>query len=196
MQWFMGPIDELYGVWDNVNHPFIEVEDSAVAIVRFRGGGLGSIVVSNSQKPGLYGRIHIHGSSGASVGAQTEGGSPFIAGVTSAIEPPFNDIWTIPGDEDRLEGWQAADRAAPVDVMSHYHRLQIADFLGAIIDDRPPLVDGGEGRKVVEMITAIYRSQRDRRPIRFPLEPEPNATDYDGRLTYVPLSHRRRDDPG
>ncbi|HUV89804.1 MAG TPA: Gfo/Idh/MocA family oxidoreductase, partial [Anaerolineae bacterium] len=51
LQWFMGPVDELFGYWDNLNHAYVEVEDTAVAVVRFRDGGLGSIVVSNSQKP-------------------------------------------------------------------------------------------------------------------------------------------------
>ena len=81
-QWLMGPIDELFGYWDNLNHPYVEIEDTAVAVVRFKSGALGQILVSNSQKPGLYGKVHIHGSTGASVGAQTEGGSPFISGVT------------------------------------------------------------------------------------------------------------------
>jgi UDP-N-acetyl-2-amino-2-deoxyglucuronate dehydrogenase len=191
LQWFMGPIEELYGCWDNLNHPYIPVEDTAVAVLRFRSGGLGNLVVSNSQKPGLYGRLHVHGSNGGSVGAQTEGGSPFIAGVTATVEPPINDIWTIPAEEHLLPVWQAEDRAAPFDVMTHYHTIQIADFIQAIGDDRPPLVDGAEGRKVVEMITALYRSQRDGRPIKFPLSPEPNTQDYDGRLSYIPLSHRR-----
>src|SRR5262249_5138131 len=53
LQWFMGDIDEIAGYWANLNHPFIEVEDSAVALIRFKSGGLGSIVTSLSQKPGI-----------------------------------------------------------------------------------------------------------------------------------------------
>jgi len=78
MQWLMGPIDQLFGQWDNFNHPYVEVEDTAVAVVRFQSGALGSLVLSNSQKPGIHGKIHVHGSTGASIGAQTEGGSPFV----------------------------------------------------------------------------------------------------------------------
>ena len=192
LQWLMGPIDELFGYWDNLNHPYIEVEDTAIAILRFRNGGLGQLLVSNSQKPGLFGNIHIHGANGASVGAQTEFGSSFVSGVTSAVSPPINDIWTVPGEEHLLPVWQAEDRAAAEteSVMTHYHRLQIEDFLAAIVEDRDPMVTGAEGRKVVEMFTAIYRSQRDRRPVKFPVMPEPDAADYDGRLGYVPLSRR------
>jgi UDP-N-acetyl-2-amino-2-deoxyglucuronate dehydrogenase len=194
LQWLMGPIDELAGYWDNYNHPYIEVDDTAVALVRFRNGALASLVLSNSQEPGLYGRIHIHGSNGASVGVQTESGSPFIAGVTAEVEPPINDLWTIKGEEHLLAGWQAEDRrlAQEVDVMTHYHGLQLADFLEAIDQDREPLVNGEEGRKVVEMVTAIYRSQRDHRSVRFPLEPEEDRDDLDGRITHLTFSRGAR----
>ncbi|MFW5756571.1 MAG: Gfo/Idh/MocA family protein, partial [Tangfeifania sp.] len=39
--WCMGEIDEVYGLWKNLNHPYIEVEDTAVAIVKFKNGGIG-----------------------------------------------------------------------------------------------------------------------------------------------------------
>ena len=102
-QWLMGPIDQVYAQTRNFNHPYIEVEDTAVAVVQFKSGAIGNIILSNSQKPGIYGKIHIHGSNGASVGSQTEGGQMFIAGQTSIMEPPVNDIWTVPGEEDFLE---------------------------------------------------------------------------------------------
>ena len=69
--WLMGPIDEVYGHWANLNHPYIEVEDTALAIVKFKNGALGNIIVSNSQKPGIFGKIQVHGENGASVGVQT-----------------------------------------------------------------------------------------------------------------------------
>ena len=183
-QWFMGPIAEVFGYWDNLNHPYVEVEDTVVACVRFANGGLGNIVLSNSQKPGLFAKVHIHGENGASVGVQTDGGSPLIFGVPQTIFPPMNDIWTVPGEAGLLPQWQAEDeaRCQQVDVMSHYHALQIADFLDAILADRLPAVDGREGRKHVELFTAIYRSQRDRRPVPFPLSAELGAELFDGRL--------------
>ncbi len=69
-----------------------------------------------------------------------------------------------------------------MNAMEHYHQRQIEDFLDAILEDRDPLVTGIEGRKTVEIFTALYRSQRDRRPVTFPLAPEQGRTDYDGRL--------------
>ncbi len=174
LQWLMGPIDEVFAYWENLNHPYIEVEDTALALIRFKNGGVGNIVASNSQKPGIYTKVHIHGSNGASVGVQTDGGSPFIAGMTAVLEPPVNDVWSVPGEEGLLEGWNAEDAATfeSVDPATFYHKLQIQDFLQAILENRAPMVDGVEGRKAVELIEAIYRSQRDHAPVKFPLQAE------------------------
>jgi UDP-N-acetyl-2-amino-2-deoxyglucuronate dehydrogenase len=171
LQWFMGEIDEVTGYWANLNHPAIEVEDTAVALIRFRSGGLGSIVTSVSQRPGIYTKVHIHGSNGASVGVQTDTGASFVAGVSTIAEPPFNDLWTIPSEEHLLPEFLSADRQrfAQIDATTHYHALQIQDFLQAIQTGRPPLVTGEEGRTVVAIFTAIYRSNETKRPIRFPL---------------------------
>ena len=184
-QWFMGPIDELFGYWANLNHPSVEVEDTAIAVLRFKNGALGTILVSNSQKPGFYGKIHVHGETGASVGVQTDGGSPFVSGVTETVDPPYNDVWTVPGEGHLLAQWQAEDRARckSIDVMSHYHKLQVQDFLRALIEDRDPAVTGREGRKHVEVFTAVYRSQRDGRPVKFPPDATGGSKQFDGRVS-------------
>jgi predicted dehydrogenase len=172
LHWFLGEIDEVSGCWANLNHPYIEVEDTAVAMIRFKSGGLGSVVASVSQKPGLFARFHVHGSSGASVGVETDRGATFVAGMSAIAEPPLNDVWTVPGEEHLLAGFQAEDseRFRQIDATTHYHALQIQEFLRAVLEGRPPLVTGEDGRVVVEIITAVYRSQRDRRPIKFPLD--------------------------
>ena len=170
--WYMGPVAELSGYWANFNHPYIEVEDTAVAVVRFQSGALGQIVVSNSQNPALYGKVMVHGSNGASIGVQTDGGAMFIAGVSTITEPPINDVWTIRGEEHLRELWQKQDTDffRGIDPIAHYHAAQIADFLDAITQKRDPLITGQTARQTVELFTAIYRSQRDRSPIRFPLK--------------------------
>ena len=165
--WLMGPAAEVSGYWANVNHPTVEVDDTAVATVRFRNGGLGSIVTSVSQKPGIYSKIHIHGTNGATLGVETDRGATFIAGVSTIAEPALNDLWTVSEEEHLLGEFQAEDRAKfrEVDATVHYHALQIADFLQAIREGRPPLVTGDDGRAVVALFSAIYRSDRERRPI-------------------------------
>ena len=60
--------------------------------------------------------------------------------------------------------------------------MQIEEYLDALDQNREPLVNGEEARKTVELFTAIYRSTRDNRPVKFPLTPESDRNDFDGRL--------------
>jgi len=154
--WVLGPAAVVDGWTANVNHPEIDVEDTAVAIVAFVRGTVATIVASNAQRPGLHARFHVHGSSGASVGVETDRGSSFVAGVSEPSEPR-NDIWTIPGEEGAPEEWAAADRAflAAGDPASHYHELQLREIVGAIRDGRRPAVTGEDGRATVGLMAAI-----------------------------------------
>ena len=183
IQWFMGEIDELYGQWSNLNHPYIEVEDTANAILKFKSGAVANIIVSNSQKPGIYGKVHVHGENGASVGVQTDGGAMFVAGMSEILEPPVNDLWTIPGEEKMLQQWVKEDSeffSKLPNQMDYFHERNIEDFLHAILEGRKPLMTGEDGRVTVEIFTAIYRSTRDGLPVKWPLKPE-YGNDYDGR---------------
>ena len=166
--WYMGDIDEVYGVWRNLNHPYIEVDDTALAIVKFKNGGLGNIIVSNSQKPGIFGKVHVHGQNGASIGVQTDGGALFIAGRSSITDPPVNDLWTVPGEENKLAEFIEEDTAFfnTIDATVYYFGLQIAEFRDAIREGRPPMVTGKDGRDVVALFQAIYESTRTGLPVK------------------------------
>lgn len=184
LQWYMGEIEECYGIWSNLNHPYIEVEDTANAILRFRNGGVANIIVSNSQKPGIYGKVHVHGETGASVGVQTDGGAMFVAGMTSILEPPILDLWTVPGEEHMLQKWVKEDSDffnGLTNQTEYFHERNIEDFLTAVIEGRKPMITGEEGRVTVEIFTAIYRSARDGKPVKWPLQPE-HRDDFDGRI--------------
>lgn len=178
--WYMGEIDSLYGMWDTLNHPELEVDDTAVAVIRFKSGALGVISVSNSQDPALFGNVRVHGSNGASVGVQTDGGAMFIAGMTGITEPPVNDLWTVPGEEGLLDQFvkEDSDFFRAVDSTIYFHKEQLADFLDAVQNHRQPLVTLEDGRRTVELFTAIYRSQRDKKLIQFPLKPEEDDLDW------------------
>lgn len=167
--WYMGEVESVFGVWANVNHPYIEVEDTALAIVRFKNGGLGNIMLSNSQKPGLFGKVHVHGSSGASVGVQTDGGSMFVAGQSTISEPPANDLWTVPGEEHLLAQWvkEDADHFNSVDNMVFFFAEQLKEFCQAVDEGRAPAVTGEDGRRVVQLFQAIYESQRTGQVVHF-----------------------------
>jgi predicted dehydrogenase len=164
----MGEAEEVFGIWRNLNHLYIEVDDTAVAIVKFKNGGLGNLVVSNSQKPGLYGKVHVHGENGATVGVQTDGGSMFVAGMSGITDPPVNDLWTVPGEEAQLAQFVAEDTAFfnQIDATVYFFGLQIADFRDAIREGRPPMVTGDDGRRVVALFQAIYESTRTGLPVK------------------------------
>lgn len=170
--WYMdSDIDEVYGVWKNYNHPYIEVEDTAVAIIKFKNGALATITASNSQNPALYGKVRIHGDNGATVGVQTDGGEMFISGMTSITEAPFNDIWTVRGEESRMDLWKRQDEKAffADDPTEAYHRKQIGDFITSVSSGTEPLVTGYTGRKSAELMEAIYKSTALQLPVKLPL---------------------------
>lgn len=171
--WLMGPVAEVQAYWANLNHPFIEVEDTAVASLRFESGALGSILVSNSQKPGIHAKVHVHGRNGATAGVQTDGGAMFVAGMSSIVEPAKNDLWTIPGEEDFPRRWEEEDatffsglKEKGIDATDWYHARQIEDFATAVRDSREPSVTAREGRATVALIEAIYESGRSGKAIR------------------------------
>jgi predicted dehydrogenase len=127
--------------------------------------------VSNSQNPALYGKVAIYGKNGSALGVQTDGGTMFIAGMSTIEEPPYNDLWTVPGEEKHLEIWKREDSEffQKINPIIYYHELQIRDFLMAIIDDRDPMISPEEACRTVEIINAIYLSQRENKVIKFPL---------------------------
>jgi predicted dehydrogenase len=73
-----------------------------------------------------------------------------------------------------LKKWQKEDSDffLSVNSVEYYHQLQMSDFLQAVMAGRDSSIPGGEGRKTVEIFEALYRSQRERKPIKFPLAPE------------------------
>lgn len=168
LSWFLGPVVEVSAYWANLNHPYIEVEDTAVAVLRFPGGALGSILVSNSQKPGIYAKVHVHGTNGASAGVQTDGGAMFIAGRSGVLEPPVNDLWTVPGEEGKLALWKAEDEAffKTVDATWWFFARQIEDFAASVREGRLPAVSGRDGRETVRLMEGIYESGRAGCPVR------------------------------
>lgn len=169
LTWFLGPVKEVYAQWDNVNHPYIEVEDTAIGIVRFSSGAMASILVSNSQKPGIYAKVHVHGSKAYSVGVQTDGGAMFIPGRSGIQEPPVNDLWTIEGEQQNLERWKAEDTALfeSIDPVAYFFTKQQENFTQAILGNEKLFSSGEEGRETVKLMEGMYRSQREGKPIRY-----------------------------
>jgi predicted dehydrogenase len=155
LRWLCGPVAEVEGLTATTLHP-IEMEDVGMALLRFESGALGSLVATTVAYPGFPDRLELHGSDGSLVLRQGEG----------TLE------WHLRGEEPRTE--TAASQVSrgsqdPAATPAHGHIAQFTDFYAAIREDRPPFVDGREGRHALELVEAIYRSSRQRRPVGLPL---------------------------
>lgn len=149
--WMMGPVDSVAAFTATLAHERIEVEDTAVAALRFASGALGVIQATTSVWPGLPKTIAIHGDKGS-------------------VEIEQDDLlrWEFqPQDaaDEAIRTRFAAKTGAsggssnPAAISHVGHTRQLADFIESIKTGRNPLVDGAEGRKAVALIEAIYRSQ-------------------------------------
>src|SRR5258706_7438844 len=70
--WLMGPVTHIMGFTATLAHQRIEVEDTAVACLRFASGALGVIQATTSVYPGLPKTVAIHGDRGTVVVEQDD----------------------------------------------------------------------------------------------------------------------------
>lgn len=167
IQWLMGDVESVQALTATLAHERIEVEDTAVAILRFRNGALGVIEAATSAFPGLLKRTEIHG----------DGGS-------ARVEQDDITLWEFRDkmiEDDEIQasigarsGFMAG-ASDPRGITHAGHRDQLDDFLRAIDEERAPFVDGREGRKSVEIIRAIYRSAETGRMAALPFEDDQGA---------------------
>jgi predicted dehydrogenase len=160
LQWLMGDVDTIMAQTARLAHERIEVEDTAVACLRFKSGALGVIEAATSTYPGLLKRVEIHGAQGS-----------------ARIEQDDITFWSFeteaPGDAEIHEAMKAvtgfsAGASDPRGITHEGHRVQLADFLNAIDTGGLPFVDGPQGRKAVEIIRAIYHSAKIGQPVQLP----------------------------
>ena len=65
LSWLMGDVESIVALTATLAHARIEVEDTAVASLRFKNGALGVIEAATSAYPGLLKRTEIHGDRGS-----------------------------------------------------------------------------------------------------------------------------------
>jgi UDP-N-acetyl-2-amino-2-deoxyglucuronate dehydrogenase len=163
--WFMGPAVEVSAYTATLAHKRIEVEDVAVANVKFANGALGVIEASTATWPGELKRIEISGDGGSAVLREED------LAVWKFAKETKNDEAIRQKMAGRTQtGGGAAD---PKAIGHHAHMLQFQDVLNAIKKGKKPLVDGPEGRKAIELILAIYKSAETGKPVKLPLAGDP-----------------------
>jgi UDP-N-acetyl-2-amino-2-deoxyglucuronate dehydrogenase len=165
LQWFMGPVEEIRAQTATLAHERIAVEDTAVATLRFASGALGVLEATTAAFPGYLKRIEVHGSTGSAALEEED-----LRGWDFAKKHRGDAAILAAMAKRRSGGGGASDPAA---IGHHGHALQFRDFVEALSHDRPPAVDGAEGRKSVEIILGVYKSAETGRPIELPLASDP-----------------------
>lgn len=155
--WFMGPVKTVSAMVDTATHERIEVEDVAVATLKFENGALGIIEATTTAYPGALKKIEICGS-GGSVVLEEEDLKQWEFAETLAIDEQIRNEM----QGQTKTGGGAADPAA---IGHHGHQMFFDDFANAVNTNTGPLIDGHQGRISVEVIEAIYKSAREGRPI-------------------------------
>jgi len=144
LEWMMGDIESVHAraITALVN---IETEDTAIATLKFRNGALGVIEATTATRPkDIEGSLSILG----------EKGSVEIAGfaVNQIRTWQFSDA--LPADAEVMEKYSVN----PPNVYGFGHHAYYLHVIDCLLNERAALVDGLEGRKSIELISALYES--------------------------------------
>jgi predicted dehydrogenase len=158
----MGPAVEVSAYTARLAHERIEVEDTAVAAVRFASGALGTVHATTAAYPGLDASLRVFGTRGSAVIAGDEltflhtstGPATEIAMSGSGPEPDHNQV-------------TEADRLLPEERdLGPAHRAQLRDFIASVTQGRPPRVSTASAREALALVLALYESANTGRPVR------------------------------
>ena len=168
LRWFLGRPVEIYAEIGLVAHERIEVEDTAVATVRFESGALATILATTAAYPGVSARVQVHGSRGSAVieddrleyfhsaGNGASQGGYGLSGDSSTNQA-LNELPLAESSIDQ----QNADRSLIA------HLRQYDDIANAIDQGGRPLVDVNEAFLSLALVESIYRSARAHAPVQF-----------------------------
>ena len=152
------PVAEVYAQTDVRGHDpaHIEVEDTAVATLRYRDGTLGHILGATSMYPGTRRRLRVAGRDGTAELHEDE----IVCWQLRDERPVDEEIRATYGDDDT--GGGASDPMA-IDYAKHAQNLRA--FLDWIDHDADFLLPAPEARTAVAIIEAIYESAESGQPV-------------------------------
>ncbi|MFB5662369.1 Gfo/Idh/MocA family protein [Alteribacillus sp. HJP-4] len=155
-QWMNGMPSEITAVTSNTSHDNAEIEDLSVAIGRYKNGSLAQITSSV---------VH-HG----------EEQQLIFQGKNARVSVP----WKIKASRSKQNGFPEDDKELTSTIQKVYdtqpnlshegHTGQINDVLMAVENNSDVLVNGEQGRKTLELITAIYQSATLQETVKLPLD--------------------------
>ena len=157
LTWFMGDIASVKAM-AATRLADIECEDTGAAILKFTNGALGIIEATTATRPkDLEGSISILGEKGSVV----IGGFFMNQLITWEFEdhrPEDDNIFKTHGKNPKEWGYNLGE--------------YLKGVIQSVESNRSGLVDGFEGRKSLELISAIYESIETRREITLRFRPE------------------------
>ncbi len=169
LRWMMGDeIDEVIGMTDRLNHPYIEAEDLGIALIKFKNGAYGIIEGTTDIYPkNLEETLFLFGEKGTvKAGGQS----------VNRIEE-----WRFSDTLDEPEAVIAEFAENPPNVYGFGHTPLYADVIDAIRNDREPYVNGEAGKRALELVLAIYKSATENLPVKLPLT-DCSTLDFAGRF--------------
>lgn len=156
--WLLGAPDSVTAVLTNAAHENAEVEDLSVAVLAYRRA-LATITSSV-----------VHHGERQSIVVQGRDASVSLDGdVVAEVSQPNG--FPAPGGDPDLVGRLERLAAAQGPLAHLGHQGQVDDVLTAIETGGRPAIDGHDGRRTIELITAIYGAGIERRTVDLPLSP-------------------------
>ena len=163
LQWYLGDVAEVYGRVNTYRHAdYIEVEDSATAVITFTSGAMATLQASTAVAPNLGIQLRITGETGASA-SLTE----FPEGSDGRL-----DLWAVGGrivvEPVHPEGVEPnVDLSSINGQLIPFHKLQVQDFVRAVETGTEPGITGKDALKSLRILLAVYESARTGEPVRF-----------------------------
>ena len=166
LTWLMGPVVEIQANTATLAHERIEVEDVVVATLRFANGALGVLEATTAAYPGYLKRIEIHGSEGSAVLEEED------LKAWDFAKPRKEDKAILDADASSTRA-RAAARATRRRSAITATRCSSAISSRRCEKNRPPAIDGHEGRRSVEIILGVYKAAETGKTVKLPLKADP-----------------------
>ena len=144
LEWMMGEVESVYAIARTALVD-IDVEDTAVAVMKFTSGAIGLVEATTATRPiDLEGSLSLLG----------ENGTIVVGGFALNKLETWNFSDLVEADAVTLEEFSVN----PPDVYGFGHRMYLEHVVECVLDKTRQLVDGSEGRRSLELILAIYES--------------------------------------
>jgi UDP-N-acetyl-2-amino-2-deoxyglucuronate dehydrogenase len=162
----LGQPTEVFAYTACLAHERIFVEDTAVAVVKFESGALGTVHGTTAAFPGVSTRLQVHGDRGSVVIDNDD----LVFIHTTSGERAESFPGSSQDSNNQAAQYVEASTGAPAATndprqLSDAHRYQYENFLDALEGKADLVVTLEQARRAVALTLAIYESARTGRPI-------------------------------